>query len=249
MAWLVPHVAAINTYRVRGEDGKTAYERARLRPFNGRLLRFAEQCSYRDRPKEVTSEEYRWHKGIFLGMCGTTGQYVLYDVDKKAVKHARTVKPLPEEHKWNVDIVESMRLTPFDQHIAKAPEVTFQERPEQPGDKEQGKKPQIKKLYIKSDDLKRFGFTPKVVRNATPKSDTDLGRQRKGILMPAVRGFWKSSQRHRKVCEGLQRLKKGSRGTLLRVLKYKLRHPKSMGGRSSKQLRHARWCARCRSQT
>ena len=44
--WLASHAAAILRYRSRGEDGKTPYERIRLRPCNCRLIGFGERGSY-----------------------------------------------------------------------------------------------------------------------------------------------------------------------------------------------------------
>ena len=50
--WLVAHCAALIRYRVRGVDGKTPYGRVRMRPFNSRLVCFAEKLKYKDRSKE-----------------------------------------------------------------------------------------------------------------------------------------------------------------------------------------------------
>ena len=85
MTWLAPHAAAILRYRCRGDDGKTPYERIRLRPFNTRLLCFCEKVSYKNKTKEPTEDEHRWHHGLFLGICPLTGQYVLFDNDKNKI--------------------------------------------------------------------------------------------------------------------------------------------------------------------
>ena len=68
MSWLAPHAAAILRYRSRGDDGKTPYERIRLRPFNSRLIAFGERCSYKLKAKETTDQEHIWHQGICLGI-------------------------------------------------------------------------------------------------------------------------------------------------------------------------------------
>ena len=78
-AWLVARCAALIRYRVRGVDGKTPYERVRMRPFNSRLVCFTETLKYKDRSKEERDDEHRWHHGIFLGICAMTGQYILCD--------------------------------------------------------------------------------------------------------------------------------------------------------------------------
>ena len=69
MAWLVPHSAMLINYRMRGDDHKTAYCRTRGRPWNGRLLGFAEKCRFKIRSKEKVENQHdgnRWHKGIFI---------------------------------------------------------------------------------------------------------------------------------------------------------------------------------------
>ena len=82
-------------------DGKTPYERIRLRPFNTRLLHFAENCLYKTRAKEPVREEHKWNNGIFLGICPLTGQYILHDAEKRSICMARTVKLVPDQSKWN----------------------------------------------------------------------------------------------------------------------------------------------------
>ena len=64
MTWLAPHAAAILRYRSRGDDGKTPHERARLWPFNSRLIGVGEHCSYKARSKEPLSDDHKWHHGI-----------------------------------------------------------------------------------------------------------------------------------------------------------------------------------------
>ena len=92
---MVTHVADLLRFRLRGTDGKTPYERVRLRPFNSRLVCFGETCLYKARSKEPIREEHHWHRGVFIGICQLTGQYVLYNSEQKVVKMAGTVKLVP----------------------------------------------------------------------------------------------------------------------------------------------------------
>ena len=46
MAWMAQHAAMLVTYRVKGHDGMTAYQRVRGRPFGGRLMGFGEKCRF-----------------------------------------------------------------------------------------------------------------------------------------------------------------------------------------------------------
>ena len=69
IAWMVTHVADLLRFRLRGMDGKTPYERVRLRPFSSRLVCFGESCLYKGRSKEPVREEHIWHRGVFIGIC------------------------------------------------------------------------------------------------------------------------------------------------------------------------------------
>ena len=86
MSCLAPHAAAILRYGSRGDDGKQPYEIIRLRPFNSRLIAFGERCSYKIRAKETADQEHIWHQGIFLGICPSTGQYILHCVERNVIK-------------------------------------------------------------------------------------------------------------------------------------------------------------------
>ena len=57
VAWLVAHCAALARYRLRGADGKTPYERVRMRPFGKRLPCFAEER----RRASVAQRHIPWH--------------------------------------------------------------------------------------------------------------------------------------------------------------------------------------------
>ena len=160
IAWLVEHVGFLMRCRQRGADGKTSYERARGRPFNTRLLHFGERCRYKHRAKEPLDDDQRFHQGIFLGICRMSGQYMIYDSDRKVVKMARTVNLLPDHLKWDAANIESLTITPYDQHVAQDQGVAFQDRPAKATDADQPRPTQhARKLYIKAEDLRVYGYT------------------------------------------------------------------------------------------
>ena len=111
------------------------------------------------RSKEPIDDEHRFHHGIFLGMCPSTGQYIVHDVARKVIKMARTIKRHPDETKWNAGDVEAVAVSPYDNHVANEQGVAFADRPEQPGDADQPKKMNVRKLYIKGEDIRAFGYT------------------------------------------------------------------------------------------
>ena len=131
------------------------------------------------RSKEPLDDEHRWQHGIFLGICPTTGQYIVHCVERKAIRMARTIRCVPDESKWNAANIESVRVSPFDIHSVGEPGVVFQDRPAQPGDADLPKKTTVRKIYIKGEDIRAFGFTI-----GCPKCDHDRrygpGRTTKG---------------------------------------------------------------------
>ena len=159
MAWMVPHAAFLISYRVQGHDGKTAYNRNRGRPYGGRLLGIGEVCRYKIRSKEAiadASDGNRYHNGVFIGINRRDGQYIL--AGQSGVHHARTVLRVPEEQKWNLEMLQSVSATPFDEHQVREPEVVFR----QEGQKEEVAKPQAvvaRRVYIRAPDLEAFGHT------------------------------------------------------------------------------------------
>ena len=80
MSWLVEHTAWLLTVRLRGEDGKTAYERVRGRPFTKRLTDFGEEVLYKLPSKGPEADargtlEPRWKRGCMLGFSRSTNEY------------------------------------------------------------------------------------------------------------------------------------------------------------------------------
>ena len=180
MSWLAPHAAAILRYRSIGDDGKTPYERIRLRPFNSRLLALGERCSYKLRSMEFTVEEHNWYQGIFLEICPSTGQYILHCVERNMIKITRTIKCLPDQAKWNAENIEVVRVSPYDLHRSAEPGVMFQGRPAREGDADQPKeKPTGRNICIKGEDIRAVGYT-----EGCPKCDHERrygpGRTTKG---------------------------------------------------------------------
>ena len=122
-----------------------------------------------------------------MGVCPSTGQYIIHDTEKHALRFARTMMRLPEDLKWDMTSIELISVTPFDQHAAHDPEVAFQERPEISGDTDVMKKSNARTLYIKGDNFGAFGYTVRCPRctherrygpGRTTKGHSDAYRQR-----------------------------------------------------------------------
>ena len=77
--WLLSHGAMLRTLFVRGEDGRTAHQRARGCRGPQRMLAFGEVCRYKYRSKEggIAGTRWRCSTGVWLGVERRTGQFVI----------------------------------------------------------------------------------------------------------------------------------------------------------------------------
>ena len=68
MTWLVKHSAFVRTARVRGEDGRTAFQRARGTESNSKLIGFGEHCRFkaRSQEKQANGLQWRWYTRVWL---------------------------------------------------------------------------------------------------------------------------------------------------------------------------------------
>ena len=181
IAWLAPHCAWTLTIRVRGDDGKTAYQRVRLKPFSTRMLEFGEHCRYKiNRPemKNAGTMTAKWDRGVFLGICKMTGRYRIWTGE--GVSAARTVVRLPDVEKWSMEKIAGVTQRPHQLHENSEPQVVFREPADAQAETAAEAPLQIaRRLYIKKSDVEMFGYT-----QGCPKCNHDLqygfGRTTKG---------------------------------------------------------------------
>ena len=168
------------TVRTKSEDGQTAYQRVRMRPFTTRLLGFAEVCRYKIDPKEVQKNATmaaRWTTGVFIGMCKMTGRYLVWN--DVSVIAARSILRMPDVQKWNKDRVDAIAMRPYQLHKPVEPRVIFKEAADEIPQEAADTLRLIRRLYIKKSDIEAFGYTEGCV-----KCDHDMkygfGRTTKG---------------------------------------------------------------------
>jgi len=102
----------ISCYQV-GEDGKTPYERIRGRRCKVPIAKFGERVLYKeleDGKADRAKIESAWKSGIWLGIKGRTREHII-GTDQGVIK-AFTVRRRPEEEKWSLEEVSSVRGTP-----------------------------------------------------------------------------------------------------------------------------------------
>ena len=83
---------------------------------------------------------------------------MIFEETKKEIRHARTVKVMPDAQKWDSALIESIGVTPYDEHEGHDPEVVFRDRPG--GDEDAPRQPTKNRgIYIKGADIKAYGLT------------------------------------------------------------------------------------------
>ena len=119
ITWLIEHVAFLITARLRGVDGKTAYQMIRGRPFSKRLVEFGERVLFElpvkgPRHAERGELEARWSKGIVLGFSRFTNEYIVKDGE--GIKRSRAIQRLTPEHRCHTEPLEKINVDIFQQH-------------------------------------------------------------------------------------------------------------------------------------
>ncbi len=132
LAWLVRHTAWLLTVRVRGQDGRTPYQRLRGKPFARRLVAFGEECLGKFATKGPSHDEDgklrpRWFRGVFLGYDRLTAEYVLHSHGK--VVKTRALQRAPEDRRWNGEALEEVRISPYALYQRPRPDVVFRRDP------------------------------------------------------------------------------------------------------------------------
>ena len=90
-AWLIEHAADMSSKSFVGDDGQTAYERAKEKRYDKPAVEFGELVHYLfDRRK--THENWldpKWCEGIFLGMRWRTGEFIIGTLSGRFGAHRR----------------------------------------------------------------------------------------------------------------------------------------------------------------
>jgi len=114
IAWMIEHIGTIINRHLIGDDGRTAYERIKVRATHQPLLPFADAVLYRI-PQELhqaPSLEPRWGDGVFLGINGRTGEYIIGTATGAIA--TRTIKRRPDNEKWKAELIEQVNYYPWD---------------------------------------------------------------------------------------------------------------------------------------
>ena len=125
-AWLMEHTCMVLNTKVRGEDGKTAWARARGRPFGMKEYGFGESVLWKPPAKGPQHDVKgnmapRLMPGMFLGFHKSSNSYRVIDEKGDLVK-TRAMNRLPFENRWDGDKLRAVTVTPWSLRAATAPE-------------------------------------------------------------------------------------------------------------------------------
>ena len=115
MPWLTQHCAELLTKYVVGDDKKTAYERLKGKPFNGKLVPFGEYVHFKVAVKNseaVGKLDPRWRDGVWLGVRRDSGE--VYVGTGSGVVLTRSVRRREPSQRWNRQALGGVRGAPVD---------------------------------------------------------------------------------------------------------------------------------------
>ena len=113
MSWIVEAVSDLVTKHLKGQDGRTGFERLYGKPAREEAFELGEVVLWR-RPKKPDSNvllESRWEEGIWLGR--KWGSMVHFIGMGREVVEARAVQRKPKEERWNKDLLQNLLASPW----------------------------------------------------------------------------------------------------------------------------------------
>lgn len=182
VAWALVYAATLYTlFHREKDDGMTAYQRLKGKPWKVPLPAWGESVEFRLRGRGKM--ESRWKEGVYVGLdCNSTEKLV---GDEAGIHKVVSIRRKPAQWRWNKKLVEEFKGIPWDwspvtgevlpHPISLAPEL-----PEAAEERAEPSRPirGPKSLYITRKNLETHGFTA-----GCPACDnTRLGRRSGGIL-------------------------------------------------------------------
>ena len=112
LAWLVEYAGSVLTIYHKGapRDGHTAWTRLRGKPWKHHLPQFGEYVEFRQKTRNKLQNKYR--PGIFLGVKLDSTEKIV--ADAVGVYLVSDIQRVPEEQKWNAEMLKSIRSTPWE---------------------------------------------------------------------------------------------------------------------------------------
>ena len=165
--WLVEHVAFLLNRGEVGHDGKTAYERCKAKRGKMPGIELGEKVLWRRKPigNHLAKLTSLWEDGIFLGVKGSSGEFVIGT--KLGVWKTRTIMRRPEEERWHAENLQMVGGVPWrtseeDKNAdgeAMSREVPEAVRMEPEEGKEEEELVVPRNIYLKKTDFEAHGYS------------------------------------------------------------------------------------------
>ena len=164
--WIVEHASDLLNKFLKGDDGKTPYQRLRGKTFQGTTVEFGERVHYLENIKgaaRMNKLEGKWSEGFYLGTAWRTGSAVIGT--SRGVVKSSAVRRVGEHRRWDAEGLLQVRgvpwkLTPDLEEESREPKIVWlspEERTAAEG--KQPFAPMPRRVYLKRDDFFRHGFT------------------------------------------------------------------------------------------
>ena len=160
--WLLQHTALLLSVQSRLPDGLTPWARVRGRPFSQKILGVGEMVMYKLPSKGPNSQPdgnmgAKWKEGVFLGYSKGSNTYIVGT--ESGTVTSRTLTRLPEQTRWNAEILARIKSTPWSERQAPDPEVRFQDPASTTPDVETSAPAAPRRIRIQQADLEKHGYT------------------------------------------------------------------------------------------
>jgi hypothetical protein len=209
MEWMIPHGAFLLSRYSIGHDGMTACERLNGRKWSRPIVEFAEIVLGKLATRRIGKGRQRRQKsklaersirGVWVGQISRTGEHIIIKDDGDTVR-CRTINRVPEEDRWNADLVMAIKGVPrrpaplmkrsdaiqsrlVDEEADKQHAQPQRRQPDGPGDeipKASGAGlGQAQPRAPREIDIRRFRITDKILEKYSP-SDQCPGCEAKAV--------------------------------------------------------------------
>ena len=117
--WLIEHAAELLNKYQKGEDGRSAYQRLRGKPWTRDMVEFGEKVHFRMNQKAWPREyklEARWGEGFWMGVKWRTGEQWIATTE--GICKTSAIRRVGGHRRWDAEGLLKVKGVPWD-HIQK----------------------------------------------------------------------------------------------------------------------------------